>query len=81
MKSLNVIRKFERFNFHGVPESPEPSYDRNYNAQYIERQTGRSLSTLNSNLDLSQFPIIGYIIDDPDTHEEIFVEKIEDLSK
>lgn len=37
-----IIRKFERLVFNGVPEKPEPNYERELNADVNDRFTGKS---------------------------------------
>jgi hypothetical protein len=39
---FRAFRRFERFLFKGVPEHPEPSWERNTSANVIYRHTGKS---------------------------------------
>ena len=73
MKLLKVIRKFERFNFQGVPEGPELSFERDNYSQYTERQTGRSISANSSSIDYSKAELLGYIKDDFTNKQEVFI--------
>lgn len=72
MKLLKVIRKFERFNFQGVPEGPELSFERDNFTQVAERQTARSILAPNQDIDLRNATLIGFIIDDNQNNKEIF---------
>ncbi len=73
MKILKVIRKFERFNFHGVPEGPELSFERDRYSQYTERQTGQSLNTSSNEIDYDNAVLLGHIKDDFDNKKETFI--------
>lgn len=42
MKSHSAFRRMERKVFDGVPEQPEPVWERDTNANVAERATGRS---------------------------------------
>ena len=74
MKLLKVIRKFERFNFHGVPEGPELSFERDNYAQFTERQTGRSVTPFSNEVDLENASLIGHVIDNFEQKKEVLVE-------
>lgn len=55
-----MIRRYERFVFHGVPERPEPVFERDDNSYVAERATGRAVhSETESSSDDST--LIGYI--------------------
>ena len=41
-ENYKSLRRFERLLFSGVPEAPEPSYQRELNAIVPERYTGKS---------------------------------------
>jgi hypothetical protein len=73
MKILRVIRKFERFNFHGVPEGPELSFERDSYSQYTERHTGKSLSSSSNEIDYDNAIVLGYIKDDFKKKVETFI--------
>ncbi|MBK9672326.1 MAG: hypothetical protein IPO70_08730 [Bacteroidetes bacterium] len=73
MKILKVIRKFERFNFHGVPEGPELSFERDRYSQYTERQTGQSLNTSEPEIDYDNAVFLGYLKDDFKKKIETFI--------
>jgi hypothetical protein len=45
MRNSKIIRKFERFLFKGIPEQPEPVWERDDNANVFMRQTGKSQSS------------------------------------
>lgn len=42
MSNSKSIRKFERLLFNGIPEQPEPAYERNDYANVSMRQTGKA---------------------------------------
>lgn len=73
MKALKVIRRFEKFNFQGVPERPEPMFQRNNYSQFTERQTGQTINPNLENDGYEKSPIIGYIKDDFKKKEESFI--------
>lgn len=64
MEVLKIIRQFERFNFHSVPEEPEQSFDRNSYNQYDTRMTGKPAHSNTTEIDLSNATLIGYLVDD-----------------
>lgn len=72
MKILKVIRRFEKFNFHGVTEIPEPMYQRDNYAQYSERLTGRSIIRRTNKQNQGESTLIGYIKDDFKNKKESF---------
>lgn len=73
MSKSKIIRRFERFMFHGVPERPEPTFQRNDHASYTERQTGKPTSSSRSSESLQENSIlIGYLKDDFVNQKEIF---------
>lgn len=39
---FSAFRRFERFLFKGVPEHPEPSWERETSGNVTERRTGKS---------------------------------------
>ncbi len=39
---FRAFRRFERFLFRGVPEHPEPNWEREINANIVDRHTGKS---------------------------------------
>lgn len=39
---FRAIRQFERFLFQGVPEQPEPTWERNISAHVEDRYSGKS---------------------------------------
>ena len=40
--NFQTLRRFERFVFKGVPEAPEPNYQRELNSNVPDRFTGKS---------------------------------------
>ncbi|RNC86263.1 MAG: hypothetical protein ED556_08170 [Winogradskyella sp.] len=74
MKKSKIIRKFERFMFHGVPERPEPTFQRNDHASYTDRHTGKSNYTVTSENKGEEAVLIGYLKEDFDAQKETFVE-------
>lgn len=53
MSNSKVVRKFERFLFNGVPEQPEPTWERDDNTHVYMRQTGKP-QTSSHNFDLNE---------------------------
>ncbi|MDR0605679.1 MAG: hypothetical protein LBG80_15385 [Bacteroidales bacterium] len=76
MKILKIIRQFERFNFHGVSEEPEQSFERDSNHQFPERLTGKSIHSSTNEIDSSNATLVGYIVDDFENKIERF-ERVE----
>ena len=72
MKLLKIIRKFERFNFHGVPEGPELSFERDNYSHYNERPTGKAVVSSPTEIDAENSILIGTIKDDFVNQVEIF---------
>lgn len=77
MKLLKAIRKFERFNFQGVPEGPELSFERDNYTLFSERPTGKSVNTSSIEIDYENAKIIGVIIDDFSNKKETFIKSDE----
>lgn len=73
MKLLKIIRKFESFNFQGVPEGPERSFERDDYSQYTERLTGKSLTSSSNEIDYENAIFLGYIRDDFENKKESFI--------
>lgn len=48
MKISRIIRKFERFHFHGITEQPEHVYERDGNMYVSMRDTGKPQSTISA---------------------------------
>lgn len=59
MTTSKIIRKFERFLFKGIPESPEQTWERNGNTNVALRQTGKSQTISTSTNESSDGEIIG----------------------
>ncbi len=78
MKLLKVIRKFERFNFQGVPEGPELSFERDSHTQFTERQTGKSVTSFSNEIDYDNAKVIGKIVDDFENKVETFIKAEEE---
>ena len=76
MKILTVIRRFERFNFQGVTELPEPMYQRDNYAHYSERLTGKSITNNRQFQSQGNPKLIGYISDDRNNRKESFMRVI-----
>lgn len=78
MKLLKILRKFERFNFNGVPERPESSFERDSHSHFTERQTGRSVSSRKRHIDLKNAKFLGWLKDDFENQKETFVRATEE---
>jgi hypothetical protein len=72
MKLLKVIRRFEKFNFHGVAELPEPMFQRDNYAHYTERLTGKTIIKRTNSQNQDKSILIGYIKDDFENKRESF---------
>jgi hypothetical protein len=72
MKLLKIIRRFERFNFHGVTELPEPMYESDNYALYNERLTARPVLKRANGQNHNESILIGYIKDDFVNKKESF---------
>lgn len=73
MKLMKVNRKFERFNFHGVPESPEISFETDHYSLYTERTTGRSNEQTQLEIEPDEATLVGRIVDDFESRTELFI--------
>jgi len=58
MSTSRITRKFERFLFNGIPERPEPIWERNANTYVSVRHTGQAQTCSEQTNDESK--IIGY---------------------
>lgn len=57
----SAFRQLEREVFHGVPEQPEPSWQRHPNAQVADRLTGRSQLEPNQPSGTNDLEVLGTI--------------------
>lgn len=74
VNAFSAIRQFERFLFRGVPEHPEPTWQRKINANVTDRHTGRSqLPVQSSGYDTSDWRPICKIVYKPDKEQIEFV--------
>lgn len=81
VNSFRAIRQFERFLFRGVPERPESIWQRNLNANVIDRYTGRSqLSQKQFEYDTTKWRLISTVIYRPD-QEQIEIVREQDTSQ
>ncbi len=73
MDKSKIIRKFEMFMFHGVPEKPESTYQRNNHANYTVRLTGESTNSMPLETDQEDGSIlIGFVKDDFENEVQTF---------
>ncbi len=72
MSTSRISCKFERFLFKGIPEQPEPIWERNANTNIRERQTGKSQNKSSVNNIKDKSKIIGFITYDFDKKTEEF---------
>lgn len=78
---FSAIRQFERFLFRGVPERPESTWQRDINANVVDRNTGRSqLSEQQPEYDRAKWRLIARIIYKPD-QEKIEIVREQDTSQ
>lgn len=81
VNSFRAIRQFERFLFRGVPERPESTWQREINANVVDRCTGRSqISEQQYEYDTSKWQLISTIIYRPD-QEQIEIVREQDTSQ
>lgn len=73
MDSSDAERKLEKFLFHGVPEKPESTYERDDHAHFTERSTGHSLKTSAGDKRRSEWVVLGRVILDRETETESFI--------
>lgn len=73
MNMSDIIRKFEKFVFDGVPETPEPSFDRDDFSHYTQRSTGQSVTPSAMEFSAANSTLIGYVQIDIATETERFV--------
>jgi hypothetical protein len=80
-KRFRAFRQFERFIFRGVPEIPEPIYEREVNGNTEERYTGKSGLPDNHNPeDQHQDKLIAIIHYNYESNE-VNIDRISDESK
>jgi hypothetical protein len=68
----DAARKLEAFLFHGVPERPESTFERDDNSHVTERATGRSLSSPGAARKSDAWVTFGQIKVDIETETETF---------
>lgn len=68
----DAARKLEAFLFHGVPERPESTFERDDNLHVTERATGRSLSSPGAARKSGAWVTFGRIKVDIETETETF---------
>lgn len=59
MSTSRITRKFERFLFNGIPEQPEPIWERDSHTNVSVRHTGRSQAASDYN-NSGESKLIGY---------------------
>ena len=74
MSSSKINRKFERFIFNGIPEYPEPIWERDANTIVTVRYTGMSQEVAQNNFHLDASEDIGYFTYDFENETEEFIE-------
>jgi hypothetical protein len=78
---FRAIRQFERFLFKGVPERPESTWQREINANFTDRYTGKSqLSEQQFEYDTDNWRLISTVIYRPD-QEQIEIVREQDTSQ
>ena len=73
-----MTRKFERLLFDGVPEQPEPIWERNDNSNVFMRHTGKP-QILANNASNEYSVIIGTFTFDHEKLNEFYVSNVEQL--
>lgn len=72
MQNSRIIRKFERFLFKGIPEQPEPTWERDDNTYVSMRQTGKAQASSAVNKFCNDETIIGEFIYDFENQTEVY---------
>lgn len=72
MDSTSIIRKFERFLFKGVPDTPETIYDRGGYSHVYMRSTGQSTMPEHSENQNSEQILIGTYVYDIENKTEAY---------
>lgn len=76
MQNSRVIRKFERFLFKGIPEQPEPTWERDDNTYVEMRQTGKAQAS-SENTEIScESKVVGEFFYDYEKQTEKYVSNI-----
>lgn len=73
MTRSDLIRKYERFVFRGVPEQPESTYERDSFSHMDMRKTGLSIADDLVDTPLVSASLIGTFIIDLTTESESFI--------
>ncbi|MGH9762880.1 MAG: hypothetical protein ACREDR_24370 [Blastocatellia bacterium] len=73
----DAARKLEAFLFHGVPERPEATFERDDHAHFTQRSTGRSLNSLGAAQESGEWVTFGLIRVDFENETETF-ERVEE---
>jgi hypothetical protein len=68
----DAARKLEAFLFHGVPERPETTYERDDHGNVTQRSTGRSLTSSGTAHELGDWVTFGRVKVDIETETETF---------
>lgn len=76
MSTSRLTRKFERFLFNGVPEQPEPIWERDANTNVSVRHTGKSQSISDYSDHSSETKVIGYFTYNFEKEEETYVSNV-----
>ena len=80
MNNSRMTRKFERLLFDGVPEQPEPIWERNDYSHVMMRQTGKSQVPFRHIVNPSAL-IVGTFTFDHIKQEEYYVSNLESISQ
>lgn len=78
MSQSSNIRKFERLLFKGIPEQPEPMYERDTNMNVDARQTGKSQNSNSYLRNKKKLKVVGKLFFDFKNNTETYVSLNED---
>jgi hypothetical protein len=81
MDSSDATRKLEAFLFHGVPERPETTFERDDQGNFTQRSTGRSLGSAGTTHESAEWVTVGRIKVDIDAETETFERTTEQQAK
>lgn len=76
MQNSRIIRKFERFLFKGIPEQPEPTWERDGNPYVSMRETGKAQASSEANQYCNEEKIIGEFTYDFENQTEVYKSNI-----
>jgi hypothetical protein len=74
MSNSKNIRKFERLLFNGIPEQPEPAYERNDYANVSMRHTGKAQASVTPDSPKNAV-VLGHFVYDREKETTVYIEE------